>query len=178
VNASSWDRRSPLEKSKICKAPDPISFYTVEELQSRSRASNFRVRVHRFGAFRYVYVRTFDPYGNRRLVGVYRSLIEWLAARGADFRDVVMMGMSLDDPAITPSEKCRYDLGVGFPKHPAEDGILGEIVRSRGRTGDGVLFPNRRECDSCGFSIRDFEAQQIASMHCTGDLALVDCAWQ
>src|SRR5882724_10752647 len=24
--ASSWDRRSPLEKSKICKAPDMLSF--------------------------------------------------------------------------------------------------------------------------------------------------------
>src|SRR5437899_4988368 len=27
--ASSWDRRSPLEKSKICKAPEMLSFYSL-----------------------------------------------------------------------------------------------------------------------------------------------------
>ena len=177
-NASAWDRRSPLEKSKICKAPDPISLYTLEELQSRSIAAHFRVRVHRLTSFRYVYVRTFDPYGNERLVAVYHSLVHWLAERGTDFRDVVMVGMSLDDPAITPAEKCRYDMGVAFPRVSGDQDILGEIVRSRGRERCDKALPKRPECDARGFTIRDFKSQQIASLHCAGDLALVDCAWQ
>src|SRR5579863_1685135 len=63
--ASSWDRRSPLEKSKICKAPEMLSFHTVEELHRwKAAAIKMRVRIQRFGAFRYVYSRTFEPYGN------------------------------------------------------------------------------------------------------------------
>src|SRR5215471_8009967 len=42
--ASSWDRRSPLEKSKICKDPEAHSFYSVEELESWKAQSNIRVR--------------------------------------------------------------------------------------------------------------------------------------
>ena len=46
----------------------------------------------------------------------------WLAERRTDIRDVVVIGMSLDDPTITPSENCRYDLGVAFPQQTG--GIL------------------------------------------------------
>src|SRR5207302_6393493 len=71
---------------------------------------------------------------------------------------------------------CRYDLGVAFQRQP--DGILGEIIRSRGRTAARpASLPARSECDEQGFSIRDFEPQQIAVVHCAGDLGHVDRAW-
>lgn len=73
--------------------------------------------------------RIYAPYANMRLVDCYHALIAWLAERRTDIRDVVIIGMSLDDPAITPSENCRYDLGVAFPQQPG--GILGDIVRAR-----------------------------------------------
>jgi AraC family transcriptional regulator len=175
--ASSWDRRSPLEKSKICKAPEMLSFHTVEELHRwKAAATKMRVRIQRFGAFRYVYSRTFEPYGNSRLVDNYQALIAWLAERRTDVRDVVVIGMSLDDPAITPSENCRYDLGIAFRQQPG--GILGEIVRSRGRAAAPLVpWPERAECEARGLTIRDFEPQQIVAFHCAGDLGHVDRAW-
>jgi AraC-like DNA-binding protein/DNA gyrase inhibitor GyrI len=180
--ASSWDRCSPLEKSKICKAPGTLSFYALEELQSWKAAAKVRVRVSRLNAFRYVYIRVFEPYGNTRLVDAYHALIGWLAERGTDVRDVVVIGMSLDDPAVTPSENCRYDMGVAFPrqagpKQIAGDGMLAEIVRSRGRASGDVRRPTASECGSRGFSIRDLEPQEIAAIHCIGDLGQVDRAW-
>jgi len=175
--ASSWDRRSPLEKSKICKAPEMLSYYALEELESWRAAANVRVHVDRLGAFRYVYIRVFEPYGNARLVKAYHSLIAWLAERGTDIRDVAVIGMSLDDPAVTPSKNCRYDMGIAFPKHTADDGLLGKIIRSRGRPGTGSLVPGHDECGRSGFTIRDLESQEIAAIHCAGDLALVDRAW-
>jgi len=175
--ASSWDRRSPLEKNKICKAPEMLSFHTVEELQRWKAASkNVRVRVHRFSAFRYVYNRIFAPYANTRLLDTYHSLIAWVAERRTGIRDVVVIGMSLDDPAITPFEKCRYDLGVAFPKESG--GMLGEIIRARGgAVAPLVSLPAQSECDARGLTIRDFAPQQIVSLHCVGDLAHVDRAW-
>jgi AraC family transcriptional regulator len=150
--ASSWDRRSPLEKSKICKEPDGLSLYTLEELERWKAAANLPVQVRRFDAFRYVYTRTFDPYGNAKLVDDYHTVRAWLAGRGTEVCDVVFIGMSLDDPSITPSEKCRYDIGVAFQKS----------------------YPDAVP----GFSIRDFAPMRIASVHCIGDLGWVDRAWQ
>jgi AraC family transcriptional regulator len=170
--ASSWDRRSPLEKSKICKAAEMLSFYALEELERWKAAGNVQVELGRFSAFRYVYTRVFAPYGNTRLVDAYHALISWLAARETDIRDVVVIGMSLDDPAVTPSENCRYDMGVAFPKKPG-DGMLAEIIRSRG--GKSAAIPDGAECG--GFSIRDFAPQHIAAIHCAGDLGHVDRAW-
>jgi AraC family transcriptional regulator len=173
--ASSWDRRSPLEKSKICKAPEMLSFHTVEELERwKAALEECAVRVHRFSAFRYVYSRIYAPYGNTRLVDTYHALIAWLAEKGTDVRDIVFIGMSLDDPAITPSENCRYDLGVAFPRQPG--GIVGDIIHTRNRAR-AVSLPSRTECDARGFSIRDFTPQQIVALHCVGDLAHVDRAW-
>jgi hypothetical protein len=37
--ASSWDRRSPLEKSKICKEPETLSFYALEGPSSQAAKS-------------------------------------------------------------------------------------------------------------------------------------------
>lgn len=173
---SSWDRRGPLEKSKICKAPEMLSYYALEELESWKASTNVRIRVNRFSAFRYVYIRIFAPYGNTRLVDAYHTLIAWLAERRTDIRDVVVIGMSLDDPAVTPSENCRYDLGVAFPKKPSGDGMLGEIIRSRGCGGE-IRHPEASECGPRGLSIRDIESQEISDIHCIGDLGHVDRAW-
>ncbi len=154
--ASSWDRRSPLEKSKICKAPEGLSFYDLEELERWKASSKVRVQVERLDAFRFVYIRVFKPYGNSRLVDAYRSLLAWLTERQTGVKDVSFIGMSLDDPTITPSEKCRYDMGVAFSKRQ---------------------LPGPAECSRRGFSFHDFEAQDVASIHCIGDLGHVDRAW-
>lgn len=174
---SSWDRRSPLEKSKICKAPEMLSFYPLEELESWQATANARVRVSQSGMFRYVYRRIFEPYGNTRLVDAYHALIAWLADRRTDFRDVVFIGMSLDDPAVTPSEKCRYDLGVAFPARSGGGDMLAEILRSRGREALAGAPTDESECGPRDFSIRDFQSQEIGSIHCTGDIGNVDRAW-
>ena len=174
--ASSWDRSSPLEKSKICQAPEMLSYHTEEELRIWKAAANVRVGVDRFNAFRYVYSRTFNPYGNATLVDRYHALIAWLAKRQTDVRDIVFIGMSQDDPAITPPENCRYDIGVAFPLHA--DGLLSDIVRARGRQqAPPAVPPTQSECEAEGFSIRDFAPAQVASLHCVGDLAHVDRAW-
>jgi AraC family transcriptional regulator len=176
--ASSWDRRSPLEKSKICQAPGTLSYHTVEELERwKAATKNVELRVDRINGFRYVYDRIYAPYANTRLVDSYHALMAWLRQTRNDVRDVVVIGMSLDDPSITPSDNCRYDLGIAFPQQPG--GILGEIVRSRGQLAAPVVsLPAQSECDAAGLSVRDFEPQEIVAFHCVGDLDQVGRVWQ
>ena len=175
--ASSWDRRSPLENSKIGKAPGMLPFHTEDDLRRMQAASTTRVRVQRVGAFRYVYHRTYEPFGNMRLVENYHALIAWLAARGTDVRDVVIIGMSLDDPAVTPSERIRHDLGIAFPLD--RTGILSEILRGRDRAKLPLATkPTLADCEAAGLTIRDFAPQKIVSLHCQGDLGEMARVWQ
>jgi DNA gyrase inhibitor GyrI len=104
--------------------------------------------------------------------------MNWLAQRQTDLGDVVIIGMSQDDPAITPSEKCRYDMGVAFQEEAEKKGIVGEILRSRQRAGRSLLMPDRAECEAFGLTTREFEAETIAVIHCVGDISLVGYAWQ
>jgi AraC family transcriptional regulator len=174
--ASSWDRRSPLEKSKICQAPGALAFHTLEELQRWKAASKVRVRLHRSTAFSYVYSRIYAPYGGSKLVDCYYALTRWLAERGTAPVDIVFIGMSLDDPSITPAANCRYDLGIAFPREPG--GLLAEIFRARGRpAAPSLMAPLRAECDARGLSIREFEPQQLVAIHCLGDLSHVERGW-
>jgi len=111
--ASSLDRLSPLENSKICKAPESLPFHTVMELERwQAGLHGVDVRLHRFAAFRHVYFRIFTPLRKTRLVDSYHPLRAWLAERRLDARDVVFIGMSLDDPPVTRSEERRYDLRI------------------------------------------------------------------
>jgi AraC family transcriptional regulator len=176
--ASSWDRRSPLENSKICKEPETIPFHTVEELERwKAHAKNAQLRVCRYEGFRYVYNRIYAPFASTGLLDSYHALIAWLKQRGTDVRDVVFIGMSLDDPSITPSEKYRYDLGIAFPQ--TRGGILAQIVHSRGQPAASFGSPpSKSECAAAGFSVRDFKAQQIVAFRCVGDLDQVGRAWQ
>ncbi len=178
INASAWDRRAPLEKSKISKAPDDLVFYPFEELEQRAKAAGLRVRIGKLDQCRYVYFRVFNSYGNERLLDAYHSLLNWLAQRQTDLDDVVLLGMSSDDPSITPPEKCSYDMGVVFPKNAKDQGIVGEILKSRQRLNRTLLLPERAECEPLGLTIRDFEAEAVAVLHCAGDLSAVGIAWQ
>jgi len=174
--ASSWDRRSPLEKSKICKAPEMLSFHTEEELKRWKAANNVRARILRFNAFRYVYARIFAPYGSSRLVERYHALTAWLTKRRTDLREIVFIGMSLDDPSITPSEHCRYDLGIAFPQE--RGGILGDIIRSRvGPARAVATLPEQSECEAQGLTMRDLTPGQAVSIHCVGDITQEERAW-
>jgi AraC-like DNA-binding protein/DNA gyrase inhibitor GyrI len=178
INASAWNRRDPLEKSKMRKAPEGLPLYSAEELERWSETEKMKVRVAKLDRLRYVYVRTFNPYGNQKLIGVYHSLLNWLARRGTDLNDVVMIGMSQDDPAVTPAEKYRYDLGVAFTQGARDRGIVGDVLRSRRRTVRDQSPPGRSECVASGLTARDFEAESVAVIHCVGDLTQVAYAWQ
>lgn len=178
ITASSWDRRAPLEISKICKAPGDIVFYPLDELEQRAKAVRLQVRVGRLDKCRFVYFRVLNSYGNERLMEAYKSLLNWLTERQTDLNDVVLIGMSADDPSITPPEKCSYDMGVVFPKNADDQGIVGEILKSWQRPSRSLQMPDRAECEPLGMTIRDFEAEDVAVLHCAGDISAVGTAWQ
>lgn len=177
-----WDRRSPLEVRKIGKAGGPEMDYDPHEFDEDDAAPRPTVRVERLPPRRVAYVRVLDPYGNPRLVDTYHAVARWVEDQGLDRGDVVFVGSAVDDPAITPLERCRYDLGIVVPLDD-EPSLLRDVYAQRG-VDDGALASLRERAGGWsrgaapggGMSIVDRDSATVAAVHCAGDLAVEERA--
>jgi AraC family transcriptional regulator len=184
LSPSAWDRQSPLEDSKIRKAPDGLRRYSVEQLEALGQSGDIKVRVLRFPKSRLVYYRVHNPYGNQALVEAYGNLIAWLGERGVSYKEVVVIGMAPDDPEITPLEKCRYDMGALVPLE-GKGGILEEILRGRGlderhrqRVRDLAAGWTPKSELAPGMSVSSLGPFTVAAVRCVGDITVADRAIQ
>lgn len=65
---------------------------------------------------RIAYMRRVGPYGvdNYALMKKFK---EWAKANGLFTASAVILGISQDNPAVTPPENCRYDVGIIVPEY-------------------------------------------------------------
>ena len=145
LSPSRWNRDAPLTESKIRQTMPDFPQYTEEELA----AFQFDVSVREFPAVRLAYVRVTDSFAPERVLAGHDRLMAWHTARGG--KPTTLIGMSQDDPDVTPPELCRYDFCLIVP---------------RDFQGDGDI------------SARDFPACHLASVTVCGDIYLVDKVWQ
>ena len=153
-----WDHRTALPESKEAREPVP-----------HLPAKTVRIRVLPRSVF--VYTRVANPYGSPRLLDAYHATHAWLAGRPA-----IWAGMSLDDPAVTPAKLCRYDLGLVFPL--AVTGVAADIAKLRGERPPAYRAPSPIDARRAGLSARTFAPIELATVHCQGDLDVVDRAWK
>jgi AraC family transcriptional regulator len=159
IAPSAWDRRSALPASKLADEPP-------------AAVKPQRAKVTALPSSLFVYTRVIDPYGSPALIEIYNRTRAWLDAIGRTPDDVMFAGMSMDDPAVTPGPKCRYDLGIVFPMQAS--GIVADIARARGAPLRPAL-PSPAQCE--GFSVRRFRELDLVAVHCQGDLATEAAAW-
>ena len=109
--------------------------------------------IETFEGIRIAYLRGTGRYGagNRRLMEALKSRLK---AEGLFDGDTTILGIALDDPARTPAERQRYDVGVvltgtaeprGLPVRAIDDGRY--AVYEVPHTEEGVLsfWKNLRE---------------------------------
>jgi AraC family transcriptional regulator len=146
---SAWNRSEPLQESKIRQAPHDLALYTAEAMEQLAQDRAFDVTIREQPAQQLAYIRVQNPYAQpERIVQAYASLLAWVDART---QRGTLIGMSQDDPDVTPPELCRYDVCMTVPETLQAD--------------DGV-------------SVRTLPACCLATLHCIGDIAQVDKAWQ
>lgn len=142
-----WNRQQPLRDSKNHQVFDTFPRYTIEQLGDDT--GEFEVRLRELPAMRLAYIRVVNSYQPERTLAAYQRLINWGLARGG--ARSTLIGMSQDDPDVTPLELYRYDWCLTAPESWAAEGEI---------------------------SLRDFPACHIAYIHCCGDIYAVDRAWQ
>ena len=60
---------------------------------------------------RIAYMRRVGPYGASNYA-LMKKFKEWAKANGLFTASAVILGISQDNPAVTPPENCRYDVGI------------------------------------------------------------------
>lgn len=144
-----WDRKRPLKESKNGEVLEGFPHYTLDKL---SEVDEFEVEVRELPVQRLAYIRVTNAYGSpQRIMEACEQLLLWYEAQGGNLRETTLIGMSQDDPDITPFELCRYDFCLTVPDH---------------WMGEGEI------------NIQMFPPCQIAYIHCEGDIFRVDRAWQ
>lgn len=110
------------------------------------------------------YMRRTGGYGegNRQLMERFKR---YLRANGLLRADTTILGIALDDPARTPEDRQRYDVGVvltggegpcGLPARTIAGGryaVFEVPIRKKGYRIFGETFPDSRH--SCPWTLRD-----------------------
>ena len=99
----------------------------IERAHARARdaqSGDWEVDVRRHPARRVAYVRVHDPYRGDGMVRGLHRLMDWAEAHGREH--AALIGMSQDDPEITPLDRCRYDWCLDLGELPARaEGAVG-----------------------------------------------------
>jgi AraC family transcriptional regulator len=149
MNASVWDRREPLKVRKNGQTLEGFPVYTEEMLSDLS--PDLPVTVKPFPATSIAYIRVTNSYQPDRVMAAVERLSAWVGARGIDPLGCTAVGMSQDDPDVTPLELCEYDVCLSVPQD----------VRGSGEV-----------------QTRTLPACVLAAIHVQGDIFAVDRAWQ
>ena len=146
---SQWDRSTPLQLSKIRQAPSGLPLYTADELEQLKDNPELAVRLRDLPEQTIAYIQIANAYANpQQIMQAFLDLTEWAKVHAPGG---TLIGMSEDDPEVTPPELCRYDVCMTVPTATQPPANM---------------------------SVRTLPACRIAAIHCVGDITLVDRAWQ
>ncbi len=83
------------------------------------------VEVKRIEGWKMAYVLQAKGYDMSGICGAYEKLFAWAGPRRLIGPDTKPVGMGIDNPDITPEDKCRYYAGIPVPDGTAAEGEIG-----------------------------------------------------
>jgi len=84
------------------------------------------VRVDQIAPFRVAYVKHLKGYEESSgIAEAFQTLFAWAGPRGLLSPDMRVLGMSFDNPAVTPKDKCRYYACVAVDDRAQPEGEVG-----------------------------------------------------
>jgi len=97
-----------------------------------------RVRVEEVAAFPVAYVKHMKGYEDSEGIGeAFQRLFAWAGPRGYLSPEVKVLGISFDDPEVTPKDRCRYYACVAVGDHAQPEGEVGIMTIRAGRYAIG-----------------------------------------
>ena len=134
VSASEFRKNKGRIDSKKCKevsknGKDTVSGFVDDggrkPQPSKKRRSTMKVEVKEMPEYRVVYVRHMGGYEYEGISETWGRLCKWAGPRGLLGPETVAIGVSHDDPKITPPDKCRYDACIAVGPEVEGEGEVG-----------------------------------------------------
>jgi AraC family transcriptional regulator len=145
-----FSRERLLQESKIRQDLLANAGYNLGKLPDPRNPDRFRVRLLDRPSQRIAYVRVIGGYDAPKILAGFERLDSWGRRQGL-VPKAELIGMSQDDPEITPMRKYRFDWCLALPP---------------GVQADGEVTPG------------SIPANRFAAVRCRGDIHRVDRAWQ
>ncbi|MFO7446992.1 MAG: AraC family transcriptional regulator [Ignavibacteriaceae bacterium] len=157
--ASQWrsGKSREYKNSKNCKTESKQSkeFLSPEEyfsdiinmLLKISEGESMKGEIKELQALHIAYVVNLEGYNEKKIEIAYEKICRWAGARGLLNPETKYIGISLDDPEITPKDKCRFYASVSVPPHTEGEGEIQVMDLPSGKyavvhfegTGDGIV---------------------------------------
>jgi AraC family transcriptional regulator len=120
MTATAWRQGGAERWSKRRKANGKPGKAVVRAAGHRSskrrKEPAMNVAIQTLGPYHVAYMRHVGPYGARGIPELWQRFTEWMKTHDVIGPHAVKLGIGLDDPAVTPAEKCRYDACVVMPQ--------------------------------------------------------------
>jgi AraC family transcriptional regulator len=166
-----WDRRTPLhdkrQDRKNGQVFDGFPQYDHDDYEAMAREGEVTVQVRELPRQQLAYVRVMNSYRPERIMSAYERLVGWYHKQGGTLSQTTLIGMSQDDPDVTPLPLCQYDWCLSLPAQ-APSAIWQRMDGALLKGDGGELAVQHREFPPC----------VVAYVHCKGDIYAVDRAWQ
>jgi len=123
-------------------AAPPIGYNPSGQSNFQERRWNVKktpvVKAEEVSSFRVAYVKHMKGYEDSAgIKNAFQTLFCWAGPRGVMSPDMRVLGMSLDDPGITPKDKCRYYACVTVTEKAKPEGEVGIMNIRPGRYAVG-----------------------------------------
>jgi AraC family transcriptional regulator len=125
VSPTAWRKsKNGQSRRKIGKARALPSGYDAGRRRTMRKAPT--VRVEDVASFHVAYVRHMKGYEESAgIEKAFQTLFSWAGPRGFLSPDMRTMGMSFDDPEVTPKDTCRYYACVAVDERAEPEGEVG-----------------------------------------------------
>ncbi|NLI97473.1 AraC family transcriptional regulator [bacterium] len=147
VSATEWRegesikfRKIRNEQSKKRKADSnmredlsPSAPYNPHTKLKMRKEHVMKVEVKQMPEIHIAYVRCMKGYSGPGIAEAWEKVCRWAGARGLIGSQTKFIGISYDDPDVTPQDKCRYDACVSVPKGTEPDGEINVTSIPAGR---------------------------------------------
>ncbi|MGD8779755.1 MAG: AraC family transcriptional regulator [Ignavibacteria bacterium] len=107
----------------------------IYDFQNNQRSTKMKVEVKRLSDMRVAFVSWYGGYKADKIKKTWDRVCQWGAAHNQLGPDTKCIGISYDNPDITPEEKCRYDACITISSDVKPTGGVDELIIKGGKYG-------------------------------------------
>lgn len=117
------------------KTNGEVAFHnsTLKQQLNSTRNAAMNVEVKNMPERNVAYIRHIGPYEDQGISRAWENLCAWAGPRMLLGAGTEFLGISHDNPDVTPHEKCRYDACITIPGGTAVEGDIGSKTLEAGQ---------------------------------------------